>query len=485
MPFPARRSFELVAMSERARLVRNTTDGDRIGFFGKLPSRGDFISTGLSRHVQTALDAWIQAGMQLMQLKSGDDWEKWFRAMPAWRFAIDRGLWGPAAIAGVIVASRDRVDRSFPLVIVTQINGFSGDIRRLCQDDTWFVATEGIAETSGFSSFDMEVFRESLKRLRSLRPVDIDLAPSRTSANPGTCWWRIDPQDRLQKGFQTVGPPEPKDFVRLARPETSPSPEARAARSATAQPPLVQSARYPEPVFQPDRVTLGQPHRWTLRHSATSHPGTRLQLNADALFAQENPTLFAIADGVGDTSKGVEAGKVVVNLLAETMPQESIEALGQAVKGKLGRAHGLLQSAYYSYDSAVPRAAAVALASVGQYFAILWVGDARCYVVRDGLMHYLTRDHVEIGLRRRLSRGIGSQGQLMPEMFVDRLQNGDRFLLCSNPLTRVLPERSIAEILLSADLSQAATILCQEALIANCSGNLSAMVIDAKIVHGG
>lgn len=240
-----------------------------------------------------------------------------------------------------------------------------------------------------------------------------------------------------------------------------------------------------ETVAGPKRLTLEQPQRLTILHRATSHPGTRHLLNGDALSAKENPTLFAIADGVGDGSTAVEAARAVVTVLAETTSQESIEALAQTVKGKFGRAHGLLQSAYYSSDPEVPRAAAVALASVDQHFAVLWAGDARCYIVRDGLMRCLTRDHVEIGLRPRLSRGIGLQGQLMPEMLVGRLQDRDRFLLCSNPLTKILPERGIAEILLSASLDQAAAILCQEALIANCRENLSAMVIDVSVVNVG
>ncbi|NKN37373.1 type VI secretion system-associated protein TagF [Agrobacterium sp. a22-2] len=473
-------------MSERAPLEQNTPDADRIGFFGKLPSHGDFVATGLSRHVQAAIDSWLQAGLQLMQ-EPGTNWEKRFRAMPAWRFVIDRGLWAPAVIAGVIVASRDRVERSFPLVIAAQIHDFSGDIRRLCRDDTWFVAIEGIAETSGLSSFDVGTFTASLKRLRSLRPADMDVHLSYNSAKPGTRWWRIDPQDRMVREFQTAGPPEPKDFLRLVGPETSSPSVAPAVRPVTSKgaTPVLRSVVHPEPVVRQERLTLGQPPRWTLRHSVTSHPGTRLLLNGDALTAQENPTLFAIADGVGDNSAAVEAGRVVATVLGETTAQESIEALAQTIKGKFGRAHGLLQSAYYSSDPDVPRAAAVALASVDQHFAVLWAGDARCYIVRDGLMRCLTRDHVKIGLRRRLSRGIGLQGQLMPEMLVDRLQKGDRFLLCSNPLTRVLPERGIAEILLSTDLDHAAAILCQEALIANCRENLSAMVIDVMTVNVG
>jgi len=183
---------------------------------------------------------------------------------------------------------------------------------------------------------------------------------------------------------------------------------------------------------------------------------------------------------VGDGNTAAEVGKIAVHVLAETAKQQTIEALVQEVKGKLGRAHGLLQSAYHSSDREPSAASIVVLATLGDSCALLWVGNARCYLLRDGMMRCLTRDHVEIGLRRTLSRAIGMRGHLIPEVRFGGLQAGDRLLLCSAPLPNAIPERGIAEILLSAKIEKAADILVQEGLIANCRDNLSAIVIDVK-----
>ncbi|OHV18801.1 type VI secretion system-associated protein TagF [Rhizobium sp. RMa-01] len=451
-------------MNERATLERNPAEADRIGFFGKLPSHGDFVSMGLGHNLQSALDAWLQAGLQAVRQELGEDWERRFRTMPAWRFIVERGLWGPATIAGVLLPSLDRVGRSFPLVIAAQLHDFTEHPRQLYLDDTWFTAAEAIAESSAKRDFDINHFTANLKRLRTLRPADLaenEILQDRASTR-GSIWWRIDPEERRAKGFGVSGAPEPEHFPKLLHDN---SPAASAA---------------PQPETTPRPVIVEPHHPLVLQHSHATHAGTRLTVNADALLVSETPSLFAVADGVGDGNAAADAGKIAVHILAEAAGHETIEALVQEVKGKLGRAHGLLQSAYLSENREPSAASIVVLATLQASCALLWVGDARCYLLRDGMMRCLTRDHVEIGLKRTLSRAIGLRGHLIPEVLSGGLQAGDRLLLCSAPLPGAVPERSIAEILLSAKIEKAADILVQEGLIANCRDNLSAIVIDVK-----
>ncbi|WP_105386345.1 type VI secretion system-associated protein TagF [Neorhizobium alkalisoli] len=456
-------------MNEHATLDQTMTEADRIGFFGKLPTHGDFVSTGLSRNVQGALDNWLQGGLQAMQQELGEEWERRFRSMSAWRFIIERGLWGPATLAGVIVPSADRVGRSFPLVIAAQLHGFADHPRRLYLDATWFTASEAIAETIATRDFDIGHFTASLKRLRNPRPADADEGEvdSNHISPRGTLWWRIDREDRRAKGFRTDGAPQPAHFPKLL------------GDAAAVAPPPPDAPPVNIGVHKP--VLRGEQHRvLNLTHSYASHPGTRLALNADSLLVSRSPSIFAVADGVGDDSGAAEAGRVVTNVLREVAPRETMEALVQEIKGKLGRAHGLLQSAHFSSEREPASASVVVLASSQDRFALFWAGDARCYLLRDGMMRCLTRDHAEVGLKRRLSRGVGIRGQLSPELSSDKLLSGDRFLLCSNPLARVLPERTIAEVLLSVSLDEVAAVLAQEGLIANCRENISAIVIDAQ-----
>ncbi|ANL69621.1 type VI secretion system-associated protein (plasmid) [Rhizobium phaseoli] len=453
-------------MNERATLERTPAEADRIGFYGKLPSHGDFVSMGLGHSLQSALDAWMQAGLQAAQQELGEDWERRFRSMPAWRFIIERGLWGPATVAGVLLPSVDRVGRSFPLVIAAQLHGFVEHPRQLYLDNTWFTAAEAIAESSARRDFDINHFTASLKRLRTLRPADLaeNEILQNDASSRGTLWWRIAPEERRAKGFRVSGAPEPGHFSKLLHDNS----------------PAASAGPRPETTEAPRPVGIEPHHPLILRHSHATHAGTRLSVNADALLISETPSLFAVADGVGDSNAAANVGKITVHVLAETAKQQTIEALVQEIKGKLGRAHGLLQSAYLSETREPSAASIVVLTTLQESCALLWAGDARCYLLRDGMMRCLTRDHVEIGLRRTLSRAIGLRGHLVPEVLSGGLQPGDRLLLCSAPLPSAVPERSIAEILLSAEIDKAADILVQEGLIANCRDNLSAIVIDVK-----
>ncbi|WP_117190288.1 type VI secretion system-associated protein TagF [Rhizobium terrae] len=458
-------------MNERAALDQKPTETDRIGFFGKLPTHGDFVSTGMGSGLQSEFDIWLQAGLQAVQQQFGTDWERHFRAMFSWRFIIERGLWGPATIAGVLVPSLDRVGRSFPLVVATQLPAFTDHPRLLYLDETWFTAAEAIAETSARRDFDIEQFTASLKRLRTLRPADLAENDGRRRSLPTqtTLWWRIDPETRQAKGFRTTGAPQPDDFRRLVFEDTlTPS-----------TPPKSPPAEKPRPAKQAPSL-VDEPGSVFLDHAYATHPGTRVRLNADALLISKRPRLFAIADGVGDDNGAVEAGRIAVHTLSEAACHETIEALVQDVKGKLGKAHGLLQSAHLSSGREPPSASIVVLAELDGRFALLWAGDARCYLIRHGMMRCLTRDHVEIGIRRALSRGIGTRGQLILEVLFDHLQPDDRLLLCSASLPRALSERSIAETLISEEIEKTADILVQEALIANCRENLSAIAVVVK-----
>ncbi|MDQ0134388.1 type VI secretion system protein ImpM [Neorhizobium galegae] len=473
MPSPAPRNSDRHAMNGRAIAGQISSEADRIGFFGKLPTHGDFVSSGLGRKLQGALDAWLQASLQAIQAEFGNQWERRFRSMPSWRFIVERDLWGPATLAGVIVPSLDRVGRNFPLVVAAQLHGFSGDPRSLCLDDTWFIATEGLAETSARRDFDIDTFTTGMKRLRPPRAGQFDDGiEQRSLVPPGTLWWRMDPQDRRMKGFRASGAPAPSDFLKLLSDDAAR--EAEQPKSAL---------RQQEASADPTPAPVEASHSLRLFHSYASHPGTRLSLNADSLFISAIPSIFAIVDGVGDGNGALEASKIAAGMLGEATSHETIEALVQEIKGKLGRAHGVLQSGL-TPDRSTRSASVVVFASLHESFAVLWAGDARCYLLRDGMMRCLTRDHTEIGLRRSLARGIGLKGQLVPEVVSDRLLPGDRLLLCSNPLPQILSERSIAEMLLSTDIDEVSAVLTQEALIANCRENLSAMVIDVKADDG-
>src|SRR5215470_14234575 len=92
-----------------------------VGFYGKLPSHGDFISRSVADAFIDRWDAWLQAGMAQSRQDLGNDWLDLFLTSPVWRFALERGVIGGNAFAGILLPSVDRVGRYFPLTVVAEL----------------------------------------------------------------------------------------------------------------------------------------------------------------------------------------------------------------------------------------------------------------------------------------------------------------------------------------------------------------------------
>jgi len=91
----------------------------KVGFFGKIPLRGDFVQARLSRRFVHAWDDWLQAVLPAAA-REFDDWEVAWQSAPAWRFRLPAGQCGPEPVVGVWMPSMDRAGRRFPLVIAAE-----------------------------------------------------------------------------------------------------------------------------------------------------------------------------------------------------------------------------------------------------------------------------------------------------------------------------------------------------------------------------
>src|ERR1700733_5055101 len=88
------------------------------GFFGKLPSHGDFVRRRVADDFVAGWDAWLQSCLAQSRETLGDKWLDTYLTSPVWRFALAPAVCGAAAVAGILVPSVDRVGRYFPLTIV-------------------------------------------------------------------------------------------------------------------------------------------------------------------------------------------------------------------------------------------------------------------------------------------------------------------------------------------------------------------------------
>ena len=135
-------------------------------------------------------------------------------------------------------------------------------------------------------------------------------------------------------------------------------------------------------------------------------------------------------------------------------------------------------------------------------FVVAHVGDSRIYLVRDGQMSQLTKDHslvqeqVDAGLltpeqaRRHpqsnvITRCIGMADEIEPDVFDGEARVGDAFLLASDGLTGMVDDRRIQQLLMSkAKPERIVDALIQEANVNGGNDNITAVVVRVLAVEG-
>ena len=122
-------------------------------------------------------------------------------------------------------------------------------------------------------------------------------------------------------------------------------------------------------------------------------------------------------------------------------------------------------------------------------FAITWAGDSRVYRLRNDQMEQLTRDHslseteatAEGQNPNAVTRAVGGEATLALDVLRDRVHAGDRFLLCSDGLTRIVAEADIRTWLAHDYIREAVEGLIQATLDAGAPDNVTAIIVEAYV----
>lgn len=228
---------------------------------------------------------------------------------------------------------------------------------------------------------------------------------------------------------------------------------------------------------------------------AATHPGKRTH-NEDAYLNRPDLGLWAVADGAGGHQSGEIASNKVVTLLGGIETGLPAGQVLNEVRSRLEAAHAELQAEAAQRGDDVVMATTVVIAVVrDDHFACLWVGDSPCYLLRGKAIMKITREHslvqemVDRGVissseaeghpqANVITRAVGADSDTVElEKRTGRLLPGDRLLLCSDGLSKTLPDEQLVE--LSADHTPAlAERLVSAALEARVSDNVTALIIE-------
>lgn len=229
-----------------------------------------------------------------------------------------------------------------------------------------------------------------------------------------------------------------------------------------------------------------------LEASGLTHEGLVRVANEDSMLQRDDLGLWVVADGMGGHEGGRFASSTVVSALASLdaamAGEPMLEAASRAV-------HSANRTIFNAGSAGHRMGSTVAVLVVHEdLFTCFWAGDSRVYLLRDGRLFRLTRDHtqvqdmVEAGLlspeeaashpmSHVLSRAVGVEEDLQLEAVRDVVRPRDIFLLCSDGLYGVVSDAEITDHLLRHDPASACRLLVDLVLARGAPDNVTVIAV--------
>ncbi len=484
-----------------------------VGFYGKLPSHGDFLRRRVSDAFVDHWDSWLQTSVAASRSALGERWLAVFLTSPAWRFVCAAGSCGPQPLIGLMVPSVDRVGRYFPFTLVAELPADISLISAANSTAPFFDDAERLlvdtlaAEAIDFEQFDISVInlRDALGAIAVAPPVLLDATAGAIVAaeapgcwqlpigspafltpvfeqlltiglssryDPLMVWWTegssiVEPSCLITKGL-----PDPERFAALL--DGSWASGGWRTAATRLDPALDQIAAAALP--------LG------FRSAAATDVGKMRQNNQDAFLERPEIGLWVVADGLGGHRDGEIASRMVCDALAEFELHQGFEAMVDAALQRIGQVNdALIRSAAHAALADRSGSTVVVLLARGGNGAILWAGDSRVYRWRTGRLEQLTRDHSVAALdllsglqeSHGVTRAVGVQPTLTLDVVRQEIRAGDRFLLCSDGLTHTLPDIQIETWMSNPDIRAAVDGLIATTLDAGAPDNVTVLIVEA------
>lgn len=231
-----------------------------------------------------------------------------------------------------------------------------------------------------------------------------------------------------------------------------------------------------------------------------THVGLVRENNEDALLVRE-PSLFAVADGMGGYAAGeiasrstIKAFEAATYSLRHEQEEQNIRKVMLEAFDKANTHVFKMAVSNESYSGMGTTMTALYLPGDGHGYCC-HVGDSRLYLFRNDKLEQLTHDHTLVAdlkeqgkitdeeafvhpQRNILLQALGVEETVNADFFSFRLQEGDRLLLCSDGLSDMLRAAEISRIIGCADPEQAADKLLEQSLDNGGRDNVSLILID-------
>ena len=232
-----------------------------------------------------------------------------------------------------------------------------------------------------------------------------------------------------------------------------------------------------------------------VRYSARSHVGLKRKVNEDAVLALPTENLWLVSDGMGGHAAGDYASRLIADLVAAIdtglAPTDRLHAL----RATFQKAHSVIRAEAAARGGVTIGATIVSLMLADGHFVGLWAGDSRIYLLRENAIQMLTTDHsvvAELVMAGQLTwdeaeqhpqsnaitRAVGVGEVLEIDKIRGAVNPGDRFLLCSDGLSKYATFAMLEKMLRETPIETVADRLVQVALDGGGADNITVVVVD-------
>ncbi|MCX7561323.1 protein phosphatase 2C domain-containing protein [Sulfitobacter sp. F26204] len=232
------------------------------------------------------------------------------------------------------------------------------------------------------------------------------------------------------------------------------------------------------------------------RFSVQTHVGLKRKVNEDAVLSLPELNIWLVSDGMGGHAAGDYASRLIVDMVAaiplDLDPSDRMRALRDTIQ----EAHRVIRAEAAEQGFDVIGATVVALLLAEGHFAALWAGDSRLYRLRDGEIEMLTTDHSVVAVlvdagqmtwdeaenhpqSNAITRAVGvGEEELELDKVRGEIAPGDRFLICSDGLTKYATFEMLRHSLSTQPIEMICEHLTQIALAGGGGDNITSAVID-------
>ncbi len=228
-----------------------------------------------------------------------------------------------------------------------------------------------------------------------------------------------------------------------------------------------------------------------------THVGKVRAINQDAFADLPDKGLWVVADGMGGHSEGEIASELIVSTFKQ-FKADIIEGVSTTkIHQQLAEINTtLVKKAALLGENEVIGSTVVVLYAYQKRCVVIWSGDSRIYLFREGHLKQLTQDHnneTELladgfspeevkshPYAQILTHAIGGDADVYIDELVQEVKSDDVFLLCSDGLNKEVSDGKIEEVLTQMPCQQAVDALMELSLENGGADNITIVIAQAK-----